>query len=76
MPKGRIVEADGAEPTFRIDWIESYGPTVTKPEHCGFGQIVIVTMAGATVQGKAEVDYLASGICWELEAPLRGVAAA
>lgn len=65
----------GAEPDaqLHLEWREAHGPVVEKPAHRGFGQMVIVTMAGAAVGGRASIDYATSGVVWQLTAPLTGV---
>ena len=55
---------------FEMRWIETGGPPVEPPVRKGFGQKVIGTMAEASVNGTAEVDYRPTGIVWTLIAPI------
>lgn len=61
------------ERMFTIKWQEMNGPRVSPPTRMGFGYTVIVNMAEASVQGKAEMKYPETGVVWELTAPLKGV---
>jgi PAS domain S-box-containing protein len=64
------VTAD-TNPRFSMFWLEDGGPKVTAPTRTGFGQIVIIRMAEAAVQGVAEIKYEETGLCWNLSAPLK-----
>ena len=58
------------EPTFKMSWLEEGGPKVARPDRMGFGHTVIGIMAGSAVAGTAEIEYLESGISWQLTAPV------
>jgi two-component sensor histidine kinase len=62
----RIV--DGPEPRFEMCWREEGGPKVAPPDRRGFGQLVIGPMAEAAVDGKVEIDYGETGVCWTVSA--------
>lgn len=66
------VDAKGQQ-GFSMSWLEDGGPPVATPTRRGFGQMVIGPMAGAAVHGVAEVLFHASGIAWNLSAPIAGV---
>jgi PAS domain S-box-containing protein len=57
-------------PQFSMTWREEGGPKVAPPSREGFGQIVIGRLAEAAVQGKAEIKYQESGLCWRLTTSL------
>ncbi len=76
-PEGRVciswrVDANG-EQAFSMSWLENGGPPVATPTRRGFGQMIIGPMAGAAVHGVAEILFHASGIAWNLRAPIAGV---
>jgi two-component sensor histidine kinase len=63
--------AEGGEtPTFVMHWREEGGPRVAPPTRKGFGQSVIVSMMELAVQGKVDVEYRETGVCWELTSPV------
>jgi PAS domain S-box-containing protein len=55
---------------FEMRWIETAGPMVEPPTRQGFGQKVMGPMVEASVTGKAEIDYCATGLTWTLIAPI------
>jgi PAS domain S-box-containing protein len=57
-------------PMFEMRWIETDGPVVETPTRKGFGQKVIGSMAEASVNGNAEIDYRPAGLAWTLLAPI------
>ena len=57
------------KPSFSISWEESGGPKVAAPTRNGFGNIVIGRMAGAAVNGLAEMRYEENGIAWHVTGP-------
>jgi two-component sensor histidine kinase len=54
---------------FRMQWIEAGGPAVKKPVHEGFGTLLIGSMTSKSLTGRVRLDYPATGLVWELEAP-------
>jgi len=63
-------EPGGAEgERFRMRWQESEGPPVAAPAHHGFGQFVMVRMVEQTLGGRITLDYAATGVVWEVDAP-------
>jgi two-component sensor histidine kinase len=61
----------GAEngPMLRLTWVESNGPTVSRPSHTGFGTTVMKTHAAAAFGGAVQIDFLPEGVRWVLTAP-------
>jgi PAS domain S-box-containing protein len=57
-------------PLFSMSWLEDGGPAVIQPTKKGFGQTVTGRMVEAAVNGTAKIDYLESGLHWQLSAPL------
>jgi PAS domain S-box-containing protein len=53
-----------------MTWRESGGPMVSPPVRAGFGSTVITRTLRNTFKGKAEPEYRAGGLSWELAAPL------
>jgi PAS domain S-box-containing protein len=63
---GRTAEAK----RFLMTWRESGGPMVSPPVRTGFGSTVITRTLRSTFKAKAELDYRAEGLSWELTAPM------
>jgi PAS domain S-box-containing protein len=55
--------------TFTMSWVERRGPTVSAPKRHGFGTIVMEAMAERSLEGKVDLDYVASGVTWRLTCP-------
>jgi two-component sensor histidine kinase len=51
---------------FTMSWTERNGPPVSAP--CGFGTVVMEAME-RSLNGKAELPYLRSGVTWRLICP-------
>jgi PAS domain S-box-containing protein len=67
---GRVDISWGAHgETFTIGWTEREGPPVSAPKRCGFGSIVMKTMAERSVGGAVDLDYAPSGLTWRLTCP-------
>jgi PAS domain S-box-containing protein len=60
--------ADGKR--FLMTWRESGGPLVSPPARTGFGSTVTTQTLSGTLKGKAEVEYRAEGLFWQLSAPM------
>lgn len=58
---------------FEMKWRESGGPPVVAPKRHGFGHMVIVQMVKHALAGHVALHYAASGVVWEIEAPLDNV---
>src|SRR6266478_4652109 len=54
---------------FAMSWTECNGPPVSPPARCGFGTTVISSMVKQTVNGAVQLDYLQSGVVWNLTCP-------
>jgi PAS domain S-box-containing protein len=55
--------------TLTMSWIEREGPPVSAPKRCGFGTIVMETMAKRSMGGAVDLDYAPSGLTWRLTCP-------
>jgi two-component sensor histidine kinase len=62
------IKSEG-EPTLRLSWQESGGPSVVEPEHKGFGHTGMKRMVELGLGATVKVDYTATGLEWRLEAP-------
>ena len=54
---------------FAMSWTESKGPPVSQPKRRGFGSTVIDSMVKQTVNGEVQLDYIPSGVVWNLTCP-------
>jgi len=59
-----------ARDRFRFRWQEIGGPPVAEPERRGFGSTIIETVTPSDMDGTAELVFHASGLIYELDAPL------
>lgn len=64
------IERNADQPQMRFHWSEMGGPPVSKPERRGFGSRVIEDTIRIELGGKATVDFRASGILYEIVAPI------
>ncbi|KRB51855.1 histidine kinase [Rhizobium sp. Root708] len=78
VPQGRIrfywqtiQEEWHTEEMLRFIWEELDGPPVRTPTHTGFGTTVIKNHAAAAFSGTVTIDFLPSGLRWELTGPRR-----
>ncbi len=72
---GWSVGSDEGEDMFHFTWVEAGGPRVTAPARRGFGSRMIEQALAGYINGKAELDYPASGLTFELTAPILGLTA-
>jgi two-component sensor histidine kinase len=70
------VDAGGVEVGWRLDgdifamsWTESEGPPVSQPKRRGFGSTVVEPMVRQTVNGDVHIDFIPSGVVWNLTCP-------
>lgn len=61
---------DGAAPRFALTWTEINGPPVRPPARRGFGTLMIERSLRSYFRGTATLDYIPSGLRFELESPL------
>jgi PAS domain S-box-containing protein len=54
---------------FAMSWTESKGPLVSPPKRRGFGSAVVDPMVRQTVNGAVQLDYIPSGVVWNLTCP-------
>ncbi len=55
----------------RIEWIESGGPAVTKPQRRGFGTDLIEKIVAHELRHPVELDFLPEGVRCILLVPVR-----
>jgi two-component sensor histidine kinase len=65
------VEAAEAGAHFRITWVERGGPVVVAPIRRGFGTSVITKMAEMSLDAETRLEYLPSGLRWQLSCPVK-----
>jgi PAS domain S-box-containing protein len=54
---------------FAMSWTERKGPPVSAPIRRGFGSTVVDSMVKQTVNGEVKLDYISSGVVWNLTCP-------
>jgi PAS domain S-box-containing protein len=54
----------------RLTWIESGGPTVTPPQHAGFGRLLLEKALVSDLNGIVKLDFHESGLRCLIEFPL------
>lgn len=60
-------EAD--PPQFLAYWRETNGPSVTPPDHKGFGYIIVDRMISYALNGTVTMDFESQGFTWKLTCP-------
>ena len=58
---------------FAMSWTESKGPPVSEPKRRGFGSTVVDPMVRQTVNGDVHLDFIPSGVVWNLTCPAANV---
>src|SRR5258708_8461430 len=54
---------------FVMSWTERKGPPVSPPKRRGFGSTVVDSMVKQTVNGEVHLDFIPSGVVWNLTCP-------
>jgi PAS domain S-box-containing protein len=54
---------------FAMTWSERNGPPVGPPKRRGFGSTVVISIVKQTIDGEAQLDYVPSGVVWNLTCP-------
>jgi PAS domain S-box-containing protein len=54
---------------FAMSWTECKGPPVSQPKQRGFGSTVVDPMVRQTVNGEVHLDFIPSGVVWNLTCP-------
>lgn len=76
VPSGKVVlewgidAAEGRESRFWMDWRETGGPAVIRPESPGFGSRIIADVPRSKLDGVVTVDFAPAGFHWRLECPV------
>ena len=79
VPDGRVaigwelVEPEGLERRFHMNWRETNGPPVEPPAKKGFGHIVISEMVASALHGEVQLDYAPDGLVWSIDVPVSSV---
>lgn len=74
--KGRVKVAWGSNgQRFRLTWRENGGPAVSAPAQRGFGSSLLERAVTYELQGRANLEFAAKGVRYELDAPLRELVA-
>jgi len=63
-------ERDGEARTLRLDWMESGGPEVERPEHRGFGSILIERGLQRIIGSEVQLEYMPEGVRARIALPL------
>jgi two-component sensor histidine kinase len=70
-PEGRVLvnwrRSEGDR--IRLEWVEMGGPAVTPPQRRGFGSLVITELVAQALNGTAKLDFLPTGVHWQLDIP-------
>jgi PAS domain S-box-containing protein len=70
--KGRVEVAWGSRgESFRLTWSESGGPAVSTPARRGFGSSLLERAPAHELQGRANLEFGAKGVRYDLDAPLQ-----
>ena len=73
VPEGKLNiywSTDDATHRFQFTWQEKNGPLVAPLQRKGFGRVILEKVVPTAFDGHAKLDAHASGICWQLDAPL------
>jgi two-component sensor histidine kinase len=58
-----------------VGWVESGGPPVQPPSHCGFGSQLIERSVAYELEGASRMEFHAAGLRCDLRIPLAGIIA-
>jgi two-component system CheB/CheR fusion protein len=82
VPEGRVdvawrleTRGDGVS-ALVFTWRERNGPSVSEPEHRGFGSELLQRQLRYELNGNATMDFRPDGLRVKLELPLRGTVVA
>lgn len=67
---GWTVAGEAGAATFALDWRESGGPPVKKPQRTGFGSVVTRKLVASMYSARVDAQYPAEGFAWRFECPL------
>jgi two-component sensor histidine kinase len=71
-PGGRVAicwSGPGAEDRIHVEWTEHDGPAVHSPLRQGFGHMVLTQLVAQALQGVCKLEFLPTGVHWQLEFP-------
>lgn len=61
---------DQGQKKFQMRWIETNGPSVTRPSHRGFGQRLLRLVLAEELKARCDIDFAASGLKINVLAPI------
>ncbi len=61
---------DNGEQKFHMQWVESGGPTVTRPSRRGFGQRLIRLVLAEELKARCDIDFAPTGLKIDVVAPI------
>lgn len=61
---------DNREQKFHMQWVESGGPTVTRPSRRGFGQRLIRLVLAEELKARCDIDFAPTGLKIDVVAPI------
>lgn len=73
-PAGRVEIVWSLDATkFSMTWLEFAGPPVVAPDGRGFGTTVIVEMVRSGLEAEVSLEYLPTGVRWQMSCPIDNV---
>jgi len=60
----------GGDRRLILEWIESGGPSVTKPVHRGFGGRLLEQGLAGELAGEVQLNYDPAGLCCRMDLPM------
>jgi PAS domain S-box-containing protein len=70
--RSRIVRSDGVARLI-VEWAESGGPPVAKPQRRGFGGRLLEQGLAGELKGEVKLDYRSTGLLCRMELPMQGL---
>ncbi len=67
--QGMVNVSWSVDTSFRMQWRETGGPAPLPPERRGFGNRVLVEMPTHQLDATIKLDYPATGLVWQFDAP-------
>lgn len=64
------VAGGGGAEEFTLEWRETDGPKVEKPQRSGFGSVVTRRLIASRLDAKIDAQYAGDGFVWRLTCPL------
>jgi PAS domain S-box-containing protein len=64
------VKRSSDQPRFWMQWVETCQQPIEPPQRRGFGHSIMVDMAEYSLNAKVDLSYPATGVVWQLTAPV------